>query len=82
MNAPGRGQSCSDGLCGAEDCPRCRPGCDAVVCASCGDTASSAGEGGFTACESCGVWLCHQCAIDYAGEVLCTSCYNEEVECN
>lgn len=82
MNTPGRGQqSCSDGLCGAEDCTRCHPGCDAVACSGCGDAASSAEEGGFTACESCGVWLCPQCAIDYTGVALCTSCH-EEVKCN
>lgn len=28
---------CYDGLCGAEDCPKCNPGCDAVVtCSECG----------------------------------------------
>ena len=60
--------SCRDGLCGAIDCPRCNPGCDAIYnCANCGAEVYSCY---LHECESCcELLLCEDCA----GQ-LCNAC--------
>jgi len=59
-------QRCSDGLCGATDCPRCTRGCDdwTVECDACGDVeyVCHAGERGWAGVDDAG------------GPIFCPTC--------
>lgn len=67
--------SCRDGLCGAIDCPRCRPGCDDIeICSCCGVEEYVCY---MYECSGCGeVRLCEHCA-----DKLCNDC-NDQIDKN
>ena len=60
-------QRCSDGRCGASDCPRCSHGCDDIVeCDACGATeyVCYADERGWTSSD--GTAYCPECERYYS----------------
>lgn len=60
--------NCSDGLCGALDCPRCNAGCDDIkTCARCGAEQYVCYMHECNGC--CEVCLCENCADE-----LCDTC--------
>lgn len=56
-------KSCTDGLCGALDCPKCTPGCDALItCEGCAAeiyTCDAPTE--WTRCHLCSGLFCENC---------------------
>ena len=82
-------QRCSDGLCGALDCPRCAPGCDEeVTCTGCVATIAACDiENEWTACRLCGDRFCENCfdaglLVNIGGECcfVCEDCVKELVK--
>lgn len=64
--------SCSDGICGATDCPRCFPMCnEPFECPGCGQTVR---QDDVLTCQSCGNDYCADCLTDG----VCGEC-NKEV---
>jgi hypothetical protein len=75
--------SCSDGLCGALDCPRCRPAASTCIgCEAC-DAETQLGIAdarGWLTCRGCGGLFCENCVADLfeRGQNFCETCYDEE----
>ena len=61
-------RSCSDGMCGADDCERCHPGCnDDIECAVCGNYIA---RHEAKTCLVCGRDVCEDCQTN----LICAEC--------